>query len=211
MPNSNSTERVKVKRADRVTAQRGGPHIERTAAGITLQFPVLRAPGVALSLGAFAAVCGLIPALGLLALPPIRGDTAAFLSLALIGGLAAPFMLAAVVFAVLAIYLAANSLHVYIDNEGVRSTRRVFGVVTAMRAIARSDVTDIEPRIGARYQNVFSSIPRYALIARHASSNTQGRDNDVIVAEDLAGQSLMSETRSLLLAALSIQDDKIIE
>ena len=212
MQNSNSTERTK--RAGRVTAQRGGPHVERTPTGITLQFPVLRAPGVALGLGAFAAVCGLMPALGLLALPPIRGDTSAFLSLALIGGLAAPFMLAALVFAVLTIYLAANSLHVHIDNEGVRATRRVFGFVTNMRAITRSNVADIEPRIAARHQNVFSSIPRYALIARHVQSIKQDRDKDVmdvIVAEDLVGQALMSETRSLILAALAIHDDKIIE
>ena len=70
----------------------------------------------------------------------------------------------------LTIYLAANSLHVHIDNEGVRTTRRVFGFVTNLRAITRSDVADIEPRIAARHQNVFSSIPRYALIARHVQS-----------------------------------------
>ena len=206
MPNSNST-----KRTGRVTVQRGGPHIERTPTGITLNFPVLRAPGVALGMGAFAAVCGLMPALGLFALPPIRGDTPAFLSLALMGGLAAPFMLAAVVFAVLAIYLAANSLHVHIDNDGARTTRRVFGFVTGMRDIGRSDVADIEPRIAARHQNVFSSTPRYSLIARHAQSNTQGCNKDVILAEDLVGQALMSEARSLILAALDLRVDEITQ
>ena len=198
MPNSNLT--------DSVTTQRLGPTITRTATGITLNFPVLRAPGVALGLGGFAFLCGVMPALGLSALLPIK-DASAFVSLALIGGLAAPFMLAAVVFAVLAVYLLANSLFVEIDGDGVRTTRRVFGFVTATHAITRGTIADIEPRIGARYQNVFSSVPRYSLIARNSTAN----NTDVIVAEDLAGQTLMRETRSLLMAALGITESQIIE
>ncbi len=184
------------------TLARGdGFHVQRTESGIVLEFPVLRAPGVALSLAAFALLCGLMPALGLSALLPLESANAsAMVSLALIGGFAAPFMLASVVFAALAIYLAANSLRVGIDAGGARTERRVFGYVTRLRDMARDDIMEIEPRIGARYQNVFSSTPRYALIARHRD----GRRNDVVVAEDLAGQATMQEVRALLCAALSM-------
>jgi len=167
-----------------------------------LTFPVLRAPGVALSLAAFALLCGLMPALGLSALLPLEtANASAMVSLALIGGFAAPFMLASVVFAALAVYLAANSLRVEIDAAGVRTERRVFGYVTRLRGMARDDIMEIEPRIGARYQNVFSSTPRYALIARHR----EGASNDMVVAEDLAGQATMQEVRALMCATLNIE------
>jgi len=66
-------------------------HVERTAQGITLNFPVLRARAPALGLLLFAALCGLLPALGLSALLQLgSGNAAAMVSLALIGGLAAP-------------------------------------------------------------------------------------------------------------------------
>jgi hypothetical protein len=123
------------------------------------------------------------------------------LSLALIGGLAAPFMLASAVFAGMAVYLLANSLHVEIDADGIRTQRRLFGRLVQQRAIARADIADVEPRIGARYQNVFSSTPRYALIARHRSE----RRNDVVIAEDLAGQALMAEVRTLICTAIGIK------
>ena len=94
----------------------------RTAAGIVLDFPVLRATGAALGLGAFALLCGLMPAIGLSALLPLdQANASAMVSLALIGGFAAPFIIASGVFAVLAIYLPANSLHVEIDGEDRKS------------------------------------------------------------------------------------------
>ena len=167
-----------------------------------LTFYVLRAPGATLSLAAFALLCGLMPTLGLSALLPLdTANASAMVSLALIGGFAAPFMLASVVFAALAVYLAANSLRVDIDAAGVSTERRVFGYLTRQCKIARDTITDIEPRIGARYQNVFSSTPRYALIARHRD----GASNDVVVAEDLTGQATMQEVRALICAALSIK------
>ena len=163
---------------------------------------MLRARGVALGLGAFAVLCGLMPALGLSALLPLESANAsALLSLALIGGFAAPFIVASIVFALLAIYLLANSLRVEINAAGVRTERRVFGCVTQLRTIAVADVAGVEPRIGARYQNLFSSTPRYALIAKHCTD----RRKDVVIAEDLAGQALMIEVRTLICTALSIQ------
>ncbi len=176
----------------------------RTANGITLEFPVMRVPGVALGLGGFALLCGLMPALGLSALLPLESATAAaLLSLALIGGFAAPFILASVVFALLALYLIANSLRVEIDAQGVRSERRVFGRVTKLCAIARADIVAIEPRIGARYQNVFSSTPRYALVAKHRAAGGK----DVVVAEDVLGQALMIELHSLICSALMMDNN----
>ena len=177
----------------------------RTAAGIVLDFPVLRATGAALGLGAFALLCGLMPAIGLSALLPLNeANASAMVSLALIGGFAAPFIIASGVFAVLAIYLPANSLHVEIDGDGVRTQRRVFGLVTQSRWIARADIADIEPRIGARYQNVFSDTPRYALVAL-AARHTTTRAGDVVIAEDIAGQALMAELRTLLHGAAGLK------
>lgn len=184
------------------TAHGNGFYARRTADGITLEFPVLRAPGVALSLGVFAMLCGLMPAIGLSALLPLQTASAsAMLSLALIGGFAAPFILASAVFALLAIYLLSNSLRVDIDTNGVRTERRVFGRLTRVREIAQADIAEIEPRIGARYQNVFSATPRYSLIARHRD----GRGGDVVVAENLAGQALMADVQALISTALGIK------
>lgn len=167
-----------------------------------LAFPVLRAPQAALSLGAFALLCGLMPALGLTALLPVEAaNAAAILSLALIGGMAAPFILASIVFAVLAVYLLANSLQVEVSSAGVHTERRVFGRVTRRRDMARAEIAGVEPRISARYQNVFSATPRYALIATHAAE----RGKDVVVAEDLLGQPLMADLRALLCSALEIK------
>jgi hypothetical protein len=182
-------------------AQGDGFRARRTAHGIVLEFPVMRAPGAALGLAAFALLCGLMPALGLSALLPLESANAsAMVSLALIGGFAAPFVLASVVFMVLAIYLLANSLRVEVGADGVRTERREFGYITQLRAIARADVADIEPRISARYQNIFSATPRYALIAKHRAD----RGKNVILAEDLAGQALMIEVRTLFCTALNI-------
>ena len=176
--------------------------VRRNSEGITLAFPVLRAPGAAIGLGAFALLCGLMPTLGLSALLPLENaNAAALLSLALIGGFAAPFILASMVFTLLAIYLLANSLRVEISTEGVRSERRVFGYITRTSAIEHSEIAEVEPRISARYQNVFSSTPRYALVAKH---NTERR-KDAVIAEDLPGQALMIEVRTLVCAVLEIE------
>jgi hypothetical protein len=188
---------------DPATLPRGaGFHIKRSAHGITLEFAPLRAPGTALGLIAFSLLCGAMPALGLSALLPLEpANASALVSLALIGGFAAPFMLASVVFLLLAIYLMANSLRVEISADGVRTERRVFGRLTRQCEIARVDIEAIEPRIGARHQNMFSSTPRYALIAKHH----QQRGKDVVIAEDLAGQPLMIDVRTLILSELKIK------
>jgi hypothetical protein len=175
--------------------------LTRTAHGITLNFPVLRAPGAALGLMAFALLCGAMPALGLSALLPLEaGNASAMVSLALIGGFAAPFILASVVFGLLAVYLLANDLHVEISAGGVRTTRRVFGRVTRRCEIARAHIAGVEPRIGARYQNVFSATPRYALIATH----TTLRGSDVVIAEDVAGHARMIHLRSVICDAIGL-------
>ena len=136
MPTSDSTDTAAL------FAHGGSFRARRTPDGIVLEFPVLRAPGAALGLIAFAVLCGLMPAIGLSALLPLEpGNASAMVSLALIGGLAAPFMLASVVFAVLAIYLLANSLRVEISAGGIRTERRVFGRVTKTSTISREAPT----------------------------------------------------------------------
>ena len=180
----------------------------RTTSGIALDFPVLRAPGAAAGLAAFALLCGLMPALGLSALLPLEsGNASAFVSLALIGGFAAPFILASMVFLLVAIYLMANSLRVDISAQCIRTERRVFGRITKSGAIAAADIADIEPRIGARFQNIFSATPRYALVAKHQTD----RRKDVIVAEDLCGQHTMSAVRRLICVAAGIEIIEINE
>ena len=79
--------------------------------------------------------------------------------------------------------------------------RRVFGRITRRSTIARADVADIEPRISARYQNIFSATPRYALIAKHHAERRQ----DVVIAEDLCGQALMIDVRTLICSTLNIK------
>jgi hypothetical protein len=182
--------------------QGAGFRCTRTAQGITLDFPVLRAPGAALGLLAFSLLCGAMPAAGLSALLPLEaGNASAMVSLALIGGFAAPFILASIVFALLAIYLLGNALHVDISAGGVRSERRVFGCVTRRQEITRADIASVEPRISARYQNLFSATPRYTLMAKHTST----RNNDVTVAEDVAGQPLMIELQALICSVLGLE------
>lgn len=185
------------------TALPGGANfrVARTQGGVVLVFPALRAPGAALGLLLFAALCGLMPALGLGALLPLEaGNAAAFVSLALIGGFAAPFILACGVFTLLAIYQLANSLTVEIDAEGVKSERRVFGYSTKRRALARAEIAAIEPRASARFQNLFSTVPRYALIARHRET----RALDVVIAEDLTGAAIMQPVQALACQQLNI-------
>jgi hypothetical protein len=137
-------------------------------------------------------------------LPFETANASAAVSLALMGGFAAPFILASIVFTLLAIYLLANSLHVEVSSDGVRTERRIFGHLVRQRQIARVDVLDVEPRIGARYQNVFSAIPRYMLVARHRGHGSEG-GKDVVVAEDLSGQPQMREVRAMICTALNIQ------
>jgi hypothetical protein len=98
----------------------------------------------------------------------------------------------------------ANSLHVEIDTNGIRTERRVAGRLTKVCKIARADIIEVEPRISARYQNMFSATPRYALIAKHRAA----RSNDVIIAEDLYGQPQMREVRGYICTPLKL---KIIE
>ena len=196
MPTSNSTDPIAA------LAHVDGFRARRTANGIALDFTVLRAPGAAVGLIAFSVLCGLMPALGLSALLPLEtANASALVSLALIGGFAAPFILASMVFAVVAIYLLANSLRVEISAEGIRTERRVFGRITQQRAIARTDIADVESRISARYQNVFSSTPRYALVARLCDSGGK----DLVIAEDLIGQHLMSDVHRLICTILGIK------
>lgn len=166
-----------------------------------LEFLALRAPGPALGLLAFATLCALMPALGLSALLPLdNANAAAMVSLALIGGFAAPFMLASVVFALLALYMLANALHVEIDADGIATERRVLGRVTRRQRIARADIADVEPRISARFQNLFSATPRYTLVARHREL----RAADVIIAENLIGEPAMRAVRALANHSLGI-------
>jgi hypothetical protein len=170
-----------------------------------MDFRVLRAPGAALGLAAFALVCALMPALGLGALLPLQNANAgSLMTLALVGGMAAPFIFASIVFATLAVYLVANALHVEVNPQGARHERRVFGILARTRAIARSDIAEVALRIAARHQNLFSREPRYTLVARHKDDRT----GDVVLAEDVRGQALAGELAALLQGILGTGNPK---
>lgn len=175
---------------------------QRSPRGLKLRFPPLRALAPPLGLMAFASLCALMPALGLGALLPLRsGDAAAMMTLALIGGFAAPFVLASATFALLGIYQLSNTLLVTIGDNGIETERRLFGLVIRRAGIAHDDIAEIEPRSSARYQNLFSTTPRYALVALHRVHPS----GDIIIAEDLLGELQMRALRELVCQTLNIK------
>lgn len=144
-------------------------------------------------------VCALIPATGLSALLPVaNADASTMIAVALVGGLAAPFILASVAFAGLCVYTLMNALTVEISGSKIRTERRLFDRLVRVREIACADIAEVQPRISARFQNVFSPTPRYALVAKHRADRTC----DVIIAEDLIGQTVMTELHALICSAI---------
>jgi len=185
-----------------IDAPRAPCRATRHGSRVRLEFAAARALAPALGLLAFAAVCALLPALGLSAMLPLdRANAAAIASLTLIGGFAAPFILASVVFAAIAVYQLSNTLCVDIEPDGIHTERRVLGYLTQRRHIARADIADIEPSISARFQNAFGKTPRYALIARHRHI----RAGDVVIAEDVLGAANMQATRDWLRQTLDLK------
>jgi hypothetical protein len=113
------------------------------------------------------------------------------LTLALIGGIIAPFMLCGIAFVALGIYMMANSLQVCIDANRVVTQRRLFGLAVSRRELPASEIAAIEAAIPARFQNAFGGRTNYRLIARAGS----GRSHDVVVAESLYGDRVMEQTK----------------
>lgn len=116
------------------------------------------------------------------------------MAIALLGAFAAPFFVFGVVFAVIALYMLANSLTVNVTPEMIRTVRRVFGLAWARRELGCADITAIEAQISAKYQNLFGAEPYFRLVARHATQ----RDRDLVVAESLRGKAVKAEVQALI-------------
>ena len=108
---------------DRINEPRtvGAIHIVPYTAGIGLHFLPLRAAGSALMLALFGGACSVI---GLAAVSGLvrSGETAtaSMLALAFAGVFALPLLALGQLFIVIAIWTAANSLHVEVSSAGLR-------------------------------------------------------------------------------------------
>lgn len=174
--------------------------ISRKGDGLELRFPPMRAPGVALALGAFGAVSSVLSMLALFGVIPAGGsDAHGLLVVALVGAFIVPFLAFGLAFAALAIYMLANSLTVTVSNGWITAVRRVFGLTVSSRALSCGEVAAIEPRASAKYQNLFSAEPIYQLIARgHGKRGVR-----LVIAEDLRGETSMTRVRNLIESAIS--------
>ena len=174
--------------------------LTRTADGVELYFPPLRAPGTALGLAVFGALCIAMPLAGLAALAPQAGRSASFLALALLGGFVVPFVLCGIAFIALGAYQAASSLRVRVGRDAILTQRRLPGLTIARRHAAVTDIIAIEPQIPARFQSPFGAEPRYRLVAR-----LSGKTTLLVVAEGLAGEAAMREVKALIEITTGIQ------
>jgi hypothetical protein len=175
--------------------------VSRDARGVELYFPPLRAPGAALALGAFGAVCGGISTLAVLGLMPAGGfDSHALLEIALVAAFIAPVLAFGIVFIVLAVYLLANSLSVRVGTARITSVRRVFGLSVGRREMQCADVTALEPEIMARYRSLFSTEPCYRLVA---FGRAQPRSR-LVLAEGLCSKAALEQVRHLIADAAGL-------
>lgn len=170
----------------------GHHHIKHITGGIELYFPPLRNGSAALPLGVFGVLCAVLPLAAIEALvPPGVPLPYGLLVLALIGGIAAPFMLCGIVFVGLAFYMVANSLRVSVDAIRITAVRHVFGLRVSRRELPCSEMREIEAEIPARFQNAFGAGTSYRLVARARA----GRARDVVVAESLPEEAIMQSVR----------------
>jgi hypothetical protein len=171
--------------------------------GIELYFPPLRAPGIATALGLFGAACMVLPLLAAFNLLAAGGNAVhGLLTIALVSSVIVPFPVFGVVFIAHAVYLLANSLTVTVSPAAIRSERRLFGRCVQRREIRCRDIAAIEERGAAKFQSLFSAQPQFRLIARHATLSKQ----DVVVAETLAGDSMMAQVRGLIASHAGLDD-----
>jgi hypothetical protein len=167
--------------------------ITRTADGVELYFPPLRAPEVALPLAAFGVIAAAMPAVAIVALLPVAVTSAGnLLGASLLGGFVVPFVAFGSFIVALAIYMLANALHVRVSASAIDTARIVFGVVVKRRRLDRHEIVAVQPEIPSRYQSLFSSTPSYQLVARDSHARR------VVVAETLRGETAMEEIKALI-------------
>lgn len=177
----------------------GAIRITPLATGIALDFPPLRAAGSALMLALFGAACSMI---GLAAVAGLarsgESASASMLALAFAGVFALPLLALGQVFIVIAVWTAANSLHVEVSGAGVRIVRNLFGYTIVRREVARGDVTAVESRLAAKYIGAFGAERYYRLIVA-----ARGVARPLLIADSLKGPAMTEEIRQLVLAHLA--------
>ena len=171
--------------------------------GIELYFPVSRALASAFMLALFGAACGMIAAAAIAGL--LRTGTSAgesMLALAFAGVFALPLALLGVLFVAVALWTAANSLTVEVDDAGLRTVRRWFGIAVAQRALKRADIAAIESRLAAKYIGVFGSTRYYRLFARTGAAYPHA----MIIADSLRGTDMTAHVRDLIIEHLALPE-----
>ena len=169
--------------------------------GVELYFPPMRATASAMMLALFGAACTVI---GLAALSGLArsGDSApaSMLALAFAGVFALPLVALGQLFIVIALWAAANSLQVEVDNTGLATVRRWCGCRVTRHVLRRADITAIDSRLAARYVGAFGNSRYYRLVAR---SREPGQP-PVLVADSLKGPDMTDEIRRLFIEHLAI-------
>jgi len=178
----------------------GAIHVTPRADGVALHFPPLRASASALMLALFGGACSVI---GLAAISGLArsGETAAasMLALAFAGVFALPLFALGQLFIAIAVWTAANSLHVDVSSAGLRVVRRCFGFAIARRDLASDEITAIESRFAARYIGVFGGTRYYRLVAL-----TRNAGRPLPIADSLKGPAMAEEIRQLVIEKLAL-------
>jgi hypothetical protein len=84
------------------------------------------------------------------------------------------------------------------------ATRRLFGIVTSRRELAREDIAALDAEPAARYQRTGSARPVYRLVAR--SSADDDRNRRVIAGDSLKGADVADAVRAVMLEHLDLRD-----
>ena len=179
----------------------GGILVTSRETGVELYFPPLRTAGSAMMLALFGAACTFIGAAALAGLAR-SGDSApaSMLALAFAGVFALPLAALGQLFLVIALWAAASSLRVRVDNTGFSTVRRWFGWCVARRALAQEDIAAIDSVACARYVGAFGNSRYYRLFAR---SRTPGVPK-VLIADDLQGPDTTEAIRRLCIENLAM-------
>ena len=176
----------------------GAIHVTPRVDGISLYFPPLRATASALMLALFGGACSVI---GLAAISGLArsGETAAasMLALAFAGVFALPLLALGLLFIAIAIWTAANSLHVDISSDGLRLVRRWFGYAFSRRVVPREDITAIESRFAARFIGAFGGTRYFCLVAR-----VRNAGKPLLIADSLKGTAMTEAIRQLVIEKL---------
>jgi hypothetical protein len=147
--------------------------------------------GIACSVIGIAAIAGLVRS----------GETAeaSMLALAFAGVFALPLFALGQLFIAVALWTAANSLSVEVNQEGLRIVRNWFGYPIVRRVVASGNLIAVESRLDAKYIGAFGPARYYRLFARATTS-----DRLLVIADTLKGPHMTEEIRQLIIEHLRL-------